>query len=308
MNGWRAARPDEAWSFMKLVIFGLGFTAHAVADFVRPRFSSITATVRGEDKAARLTRDGLDVLVFNESGFDPRLEARVRNADAVLVSAGPDDLGDPVLRHFKTAMEQSSTLRWIGYLSTIGVYGDAQGGWVDETTPVDPSHLRTKIRVAVEQDWLALGARVNKAVQIFRLAGIYGPGRNPILNLKSRAQRIIKPGQVFNRIHVEDIAQTILASLAHPRPGAIYNVTDDEPAPPQDVLLFAADVLGVEPPPEVPFEQAVMTEMARSFYADNKRVSNRLIREELGVALRYPTYREGIRALAAQGEGADLRV
>ena len=288
---------------MRLVIFGLGFTAQAFVAFAQTRFSSITATVRSAERAAELSRAGLDVVVFNETTSDPRLETALMTADAVLVSAGPDDFGDPVLRHFKTVIEQSSTVRWIGYLSTIGVYGDAQGGWVDETTPVDPSHKRTQIRVGVEQEWIAFGTRVQKSVQIFRLAGIYGPGRNPILNLKSRAQRIIKPGQVFNRIHVDDIAQTLLASLAHPRAGAIYNVTDDEPAPPQDVLLFAADLLGIEPPPEVPFEDAVMSDMARSFYADNKRVSNRLIREELGVALHFPTYREGIRALAAAGEG-----
>ena len=288
---------------MKLVIFGLGFTAQAFVAFAGTRFSSITATVRSPERAAELSRTGLDVFVFNDTTSDPRLETALMTADAVLVSAGPDDFGDPVLRHFKTVIEQSSTVRWIGYLSTIGVYGDAQGGWVDETTLVDPSHKRTKMRVAVEQEWLALGTRAQKSVQIFRLAGIYGPGRNPIINLKNRAQRIIKPEQVFNRIHVDDIAQTLLASLAQPRAGAIYNVTDDEPAPPQDVLLYAAELLGVEPPPEVPFEKAQMSEMARSFYADNKRVSNRLIREELGVKMLFPTYREGIRALAAAGEG-----
>jgi len=216
----------------------------------------------------------------------------------VLISAGPDEAGDPVLRRYAHEIETSKSLRWIGYLSTIGVYGDADGGWVDESVPPNPSHARTQRRVEVEQEWLALGARSGKATQIFRLAGIYGPGRNPILNLDQRAQRVIKKGQVFNRIHVDDIAQVLLASMAKPRQGAMYNVSDNEPAPPQDVLLYAAELTGREPPPEVPFEQAVMSEMARSFYADNKRVSNRLIREELGVELRYPTYREGVGALA----------
>ena len=165
---------------------------------------------------------------------------------------------------------------------------------------------RTQMRVKVERQWLDLGQRARKPVHIFRLAGIYGPGRNPILNLVQRAQRIIKPGQVFNRIHVDDIAQTLLASLAKPRAGAIYNVTDHEPAPPQDVLAYAAELMGVNPPPEIPFEKAVMSEMARSFYADNKRVSNRLIRDELGVNFLYPTYREGLQALVAQGEGQSL--
>ena len=246
------------------------------------------------------------MVVFNDEYADAKIENALAQVDAVLISIGPDERGDPVLRRFARHIEQSKTIRWIGYLSTIGVYGDAQGGWVDETTPPTPSHARTNMRVKVEQEWLALGERAAKPVQIFRLAGIYGPGRNPILNLVQRAQRIIKPGQVFNRIHVDDIAQTLLASLAKPCAGAVYNVTDNEPAPPQDVLTYAAERMGVEPPPEIPFEKAVMSEMARSFYADNKRVSNRLIREELGVTLLYPTYREGIKALAEAGEGRAL--
>ncbi len=291
---------------MNLVVFGLGFSAKAFVDFAASRFSSITATVTSQEKATRLTKDSCHVVVFNNNHAEATIENALAQADAVLISIGPDELGDPVLRRFAHHIEQSKTIRWIGYLSTIGVYGDAQGGWVDETTPPTPSHARTNMRVKVEQEWLALGERAAKPVQIFRLAGIYGPGRNPILNLVQRAQRIIKPGQVFNRIHVDDIAQTLLASLAKPCAGAVYNVTDNEPAPPQDVLTYAADRMGVEPPPEIPFEKAVMSEMARSFYADNKRVSNRLIREELGVTLLYPTYREGIKALAEAGEGRAL--
>jgi len=291
---------------MNLVVFGLGFSAKAFVDFAASRFSSITATVTSQEKAARLTKDTCQVVVFNDEYADAKIESALAQADAVLISIGPDEKGDPVLRRFARHIEQSKTIRWIGYLSTIGVYGDAQGGWVDEATLPTPSHARTNMRVKVEQEWLALGERAAKPVQIFRLAGIYGPGRNPILNLVQRAQRIIKPGQVFNRIHVDDIAQTLLASLAKPRAGAVYNVTDNEPAPPQDVLTYAAELMGVEPPPEIPFEKAVMSEMARSFYADNKRVSNRLIREELGVTPLYPTYREGIKALAEAGEGRAL--
>jgi len=288
---------------MKLVVFGLGFSAKAFVNFASDRFSDITATVTSQEKATRLTNDHCHVSVFNDEYADPKIFDALREAEAVLISIGPDEKGDPVLRRFAREIETSKTITWIGYLSTIGVYGDAQGGWVDETTPPSPSHPRTHMRVKVEQEWLSLGARAKKAVHIFRLAGIYGPGRNPILNLVQRAQRIIKPGQVFNRIHVDDIAQTLLASLAKPRAGAIYNVTDHEPAPPQDVLTYAAELMGVEPPPEIPFEKAVMSEMARSFYADNKRVSNRLIREELGVKFLYPTYREGLQALAKRGEG-----
>jgi len=283
---------------MKLVVFGLGFTSEAFLRFAEGRFTSVVATVRSAEKAARKTKLGCEVLVFNEQSADARLSEALCEADAVLISVGPDEAGDPVLRRFAGEIERSNSIRWIGYLSTIGVYGDADGGWVDETVAPNPSHARTQRRVEVEQEWLALGARSGKTTQIFRLAGIYGPGRNPILNLDQRAQRVIKKGQVFNRIHVDDIAQVLLASMDKPRQGAVYNVSDNEPAPPQDVLLFAAQVMGREPPPEVPFEQAVMSDMARSFYADNKRVSNRLIREELGVELRYPTYREGVAALA----------
>lgn len=286
---------------MKLVIFGLGFTAQALVGFAGSHFTTITATVRSADKARRLSRPGLTVCVFNDTMIDPQIRSALYEADAVLISAGPDEQGDVVLRHLSEAIASSPTVRWIGYLSTIGVYGDSGGAWIDESETPRPSHERTRIRVEVEKAWLALGERSQKSVQIFRLAGIYGPGRNPIINLDQRAQRVIKPGQVFNRIHVDDIAQVLLASLAKPRAGAIYNVTDDEPAPPQDVLTYAAELTGREPPPEVPFEKAVMSEMARSFYADNKRVSNRLIREELGVVLRYPTYREGLQALAASG-------
>ena len=291
---------------MKLVVFGLGFSAKAFVDFAHQHFSDITATVTTAEKAARLNANKHHVYVFNDDKADPKISEALREADAILISIGPDEYGDPVLRRFSREIEQSQSIKWIGYLSTIGVYGDAQGGWVDETTPPIPSHPRTQMRVKVEHQWLDLGQRVAKPVQIFRLAGIYGPGRNPILNLTQRAQRIIKPGQVFNRIHVEDIAQTLLASLAKPRAGAIYNVTDHEPAPPQDVLTYAAELMGVEPPPEIPFEKAVMSEMARSFYADNKRVSNRLIREELGVTFLHPTYREGLKSLAEAGEGRAL--
>lgn len=283
---------------MNLVIFGLGFTAQGFVRHSGSHFEQIFATVRTEEKAAILSKGKVRVGVFNPDLADPEIEIALRDADAVLVSISPDEAGDPVLRRFQHAIETSPRIRWIGYLSTIGVYGDADGGWVDESVPPRPSHARTHRRVEVEQAWLALGKRSGKATQIFRLAGIYGPGRNPILNLEQRAQRVIKKGQVFNRIHVDDIAQVLMASIEKPRNGAVYNVSDNEPAPPQDVLLYAAQLVGREPPPEVPFEKAVMSEMARSFYADNKRVSNRLIREELGVRLRYPTYREGVGALA----------
>ncbi len=195
----------------------------------------------------------------------------------------------------------ASRIRWIGYLSTIGVYGDQGGAWTDEATPATPRSARSKVRLDAEAAWLALGAATGKAVQIFRLSGIYGPGRNPIVKLREgRSQRIVKAGQVFNRIHVDDIATTLLASIDRPRPGAIYNVTDDEPAAPQTVTEHAAALTGLPLPPAIDFETADLSPMARSFYGENKRVRNRLIRDELGVALAYPTYREGLAALKDQ--------
>jgi nucleoside-diphosphate-sugar epimerase len=198
-------------------------------------------------------------------------------------------------------------LRWIGYLSTVGVYGDHKGAWVDETTVPRPSDGRSRYRLEAENGWLALGAARGIPTQVFRLAGIYGPGRNQLVQLaQGTARRIVKPGQVFNRIHVDDIAQVVAASLARPRAGAIYNVADDEPSPPQDVVTFAAALCGLVPPPEIPYDVADLTPMSRSFYSENKRVRNRLLSAELGVALRYPTYREGLTALRAAGEGPAL--
>ena len=198
-------------------------------------------------------------------------------------------------------------MRWIGYLSTIGVYGDHGGAWVDEQTPATPTNARSRERADAEQAWLAFGTANNIAVQIFRLAGIYGPGQSQLVQLaRGTARRIIKPGQVFNRIHVGDIARALDASLERPRAGAIYNVTDNEPAPPQDVVTFAAKLCGVAPPPEISLDDAGLTEMGRSFYAESKRVRNDLLRSELGVTLAYPTYREGTRGIASRRRGPAL--
>ncbi len=193
--------------------------------------------------------------------------------------------------------ERAAQLDWVGYLSTTGVYGDHGGGWVDEDTPLTPGTRRGAMRLAAEDAWRAIP---DLPLHIFRLAGIYGPGRGPFAKVRAgTARRIVKPGQVFSRIHVEDIAQVIEASLRQPDPGAVYNLCDDDPAPPQDVILHAAELLGVTPPPEEPFESAEMGAMARSFYAESKRVSNRRIKEELGVRLYYPDYRAGLAALLA---------
>ncbi len=287
---------------MSLVIFGYGYTGRFFAERVRSRFSRIVGTVRRP--APGRAGPGIELIRFDGDGHDESLPDIVAGAEAVLVSIPPDDTGDPTLDMFGDTLAAAPHLRWIGYLSTVGVYGDHGGARVDETSDLVPSSERSIRRVQAEQSWLDFGQDTGKCVQIFRLAGIYGPGRNALVNLaEGTAKRIVKPGQVFNRIHVEDIARVLEASLDRPRPEAIYNVADDEPAPPQDVVAYAASLLGMDPPPETPFEAARLSPMAASFYAENKRVSNRLLREELGVDLAYPTYREALEALHAAGEG-----
>jgi nucleoside-diphosphate-sugar epimerase len=291
-------------AFMKLLVFGFGYSARYAAERLRGSGAEIAATVRTAAKAEALTRNGVRATLFSPEVCDPAIAEEIVETEAILVSAPPGEIGDPVLAAFAGPIAAAAKLRWIGYLSTVGVYGDHAGGWVDETTPVAPTQARSQARAEAERAWLAFGAAHGKAAQVFRLAGIYGPGRNQLAQLAAgTARRIVKPGQVFNRIHVADIAAVIEASLARPRAGAIYNVADDEPAPPQDVVSFAAELCGVPPPPRIAFETAELPPMGRSFYRENKRVRNSLIRNELGVVLQYPSYREGLRALRAEGEG-----
>ena len=289
---------------MNLFVFGLGFSARHFAERERARFRAVRATVTEPDRARSLAAEtGFTVRAFGPGTDDPGIAAELADTDILLISAPPGEGGDTVLARYRDVIARSR-IRWIGYLSTIGVYGDQGGAWIDETTPATPKSARSRDRLAVETAWLALGAETGKAVQIFRLSGIYGPGRNPIVKLREgRTQRIVKAGQVFNRIHVDDIAATLAASTEHPRAGAVYNVTDDEPAPPQTVTEHAAALTGLPLPPEIDFETADLSPMARSFYGENKRVRNRLIREELGVRLTYPTYREGLAALVADARG-----
>ncbi|SDG43688.1 SDR family oxidoreductase [Bosea robiniae] len=288
---------------MNILILGLGYSAGFFARAALARGWEVTGTVRSAERAAELSREGIRTLVFGGFAVSSALAKAVAEADAVLVSVQPAEDGDPALGPLRAALMAAPNLRWIGYLSTIGVYGDQGGEWIDEATPPAPTNARTRQRVAIEEAWLQLGRDSGKPVQIFRLSGIYGPGRNAIVKLREgKATRLIKPGQVFNRIHVDDIAGVLMASLAQPRQGAIYNVTDDEPGPPQDVITFAAELTGLEPPPEIPFEQAKLSPMAASFYGESKRVSNALVKRELGYAFRYPTYREALRALAEAGE------
>jgi nucleoside-diphosphate-sugar epimerase len=285
---------------MNLLIFGLGYSTSHFAARYGGRFAHIAGTFRSATPGERLPElPRVQRLEYDGLKPTPAIEAAIAQATHILTSIAPDDEGDPVLRHFGEALAQAPNLAWIGYLSTVGVYGDAAGAWIDETAPLRPTLERNAMRVTVEQQWLDLARGRGAAAQIFRLAGIYGPGRNAVVNLRrGTARRIVKPGQVFNRIHVEDIAGTVMAGIEHPKAGPFFNVTDNEPAPPQDVVTFAAGLVGIVPPPEIAYDAAQMSPMARSFYGENKRVSNRLIREDLGYRLAFPTYREGIRACA----------
>ncbi len=278
-----------------LFVFGLGFSS---LHFVRHHTAgwNVSGSVRSTEKMERLHAEGIEALIFSSEQADPKIADKIMQADALIISV-PPDTQDPVLHAYADVITRAPNLKRIVYLSTVGVYGDHQGAWVDEDTIVNPVSLRSVQRVQAEQAWRELDVHGDK-VDVLRLAGIYGPGRNALVQIKQgTSRRIIKPGQIFNRIHVEDIARAIDASLKGQHVGRIWNVTDDEPAPPQDVVSFAADLLQVPAPAEVPFETAQMTPMARSFYSESKRVSNKALREVLGVELAFPTYREGLRNL-----------
>lgn len=281
---------------MRLFILGLGYSArHFVRQF-GSSFSHIAGTVR--DPAQRNDLAGLEVHAFSGDAPTRQTAELVRSADVLLISIPPGSGGDPALAAFADVL--AGRQRKIIYLSTIGVYGDHAGSWVDESTPPQTVLDRTRMRIAAEQAWTdAMGGDA----AILRLAGIYGPGRNALTTLRAgTARRIIKPGQVFNRIHVDDIAGTIMAAIQHGR-GGTWNICDDEPAPPQDVIAYAAQLIGVAPPPEEAFATAEMSAMARSFYASSARVSNAKLKRELGVTLVHPTYRHGLDSLWRAGEG-----
>jgi len=289
----------------KLFVFGLGFSAMTLARRLKAQGWNIAGTVRTPEKAAALRDEGVDAVVFDGNAPGDDVSRALDGADHVAISIPPGDAGDAVLRHHRADIAaRSGAIRWLGYLSTVGVYGNHDGAWIDEDTPTDPVSPRNARRVVAEQDWLRFGEETGIPVMLFRIAGIYGPGRNALATVRAgRARRVVKPGQVFNRIHVADIAGVLEASIAKPRAGGIYNLADDEPAPPQDVIAYAAGLLGVAPPPEVPFDEADMTPMARSFYSANRRARIDRIKDELGVVLEYPDYRAGLDALFAAGEG-----
>ena len=289
-----------------LLCFALGYSAEHFVGLYGDGFERIIGTVRTAERATVLNSHlagRLKALVFDGHVATPEVRDAIGTAAHVLVSAPPDDKGDPVLAAFGDALAHARHLRTIIYLSTVGVYGDHGGAWVDETTPPRPASARSRARLDAEHAWQKLGARRGATgslnVAVLRLAGIYGPGQNALTQIAGgKARRVVKPGQIFNRIHVADIAQAIDAAFARAADG-IFNVADDEPSPPADPLVFAAQLLGRDPPPEIPFDQAAasMSPMALSFWQECRRVRNDKLKRELGVTLRYPTYREGLRAL-----------
>lgn len=282
---------------MRTLVLGHGYSAGFLTPLLRAEGWQVQGTTRGS--ADRVAAAGAEPLLWSDA---TRIPEAIAAADAILVSAGPENGRDPALAAYGEALARARPA-WLGYLSTTGVYGDHQGGWVDEDTALTPSTRRGRERVAAEAEWQALAAAHGLPLHVFRLAGIYGPGRGPFAKLWSgTARRIVKPGQVFSRIHAEDIAQALLASIHAPRPGAIYNLCDDDPAPPEDVIAHAAELLGLPLPPAEDYATAEMTPMARSFYAENKRVSNRRMKQELGIRLRYPDYRSGLAAMLVQSE------
>jgi nucleoside-diphosphate-sugar epimerase len=275
-----------------LLSLGHGYSAQALARRLIPQGWRVIGTTRSTAKAEAFRAEGVEPLLW-PSDLGPALA----EATHILASAAPDAAGDPFLQAVPELAQ--SRAGWVGYLSTTGVYGDHKGGWVDETTPLTPASDRGRQRVLAETQWLATGLPVH----IFRLAGIYGPGRGPFEKVRDgTARRVIKPGQVFSRIHVEDIAQVLEASIRRPNPGAAYNVCDDNPAPPEDVLCHAARLLGLPDPPAIPFDEADMSPMARSFYGESKRTRNDRIKTELGVRLLYPDYPAGLAALLRDEE------
>jgi nucleoside-diphosphate-sugar epimerase len=299
-----------------LVCLGFGYSAQHYVARHGGRFTRIVGTTRSEENAAELavrTFGGrrVEMIVFDGKTAAPALVDAVAQASVLLVSISPADGADPTLALLRDAIAAAPGLAAIVYLSTIAVYGNHDGGWIDEDTPLTPALTRAEDRIEAERAWQALGAARGVSVAVIRIAGIYGPGQNALETVKSgRARRILKPGQVFNRIHVGDLADIIdgAVSLALTRgAGGVFNAADDEPTAPGDPIAFAAGLLGVAPPPEVPFEEAkkTMSPFAVSFYGESKRVRNARIKSVLGVTLRYPTYREGLRALIEPATGVD---
>jgi nucleoside-diphosphate-sugar epimerase len=287
---------------VKVFAFGLGYAARQILG----RLPGVVASgaTRGAASAAAWRREGVAAFAADDPNAWRQIVAGLRDAEILIVSAPPSETGDPALAGFAQAIAAAPKLARIVYLSSVGVYGDHAGDWVDEASRCAPSARRSELRIAAERHWRELGAPRGVAVDILRLAGIYGPGRNALAKLRAGdARRIVKPGQVFNRIHVDDLAAIAVRLIAMGGPGDVWNVADEEPAPPQDVIAFAAALICLPSPPEQDFATAGLSAMARSFYADNRRVRVDKLRRELDYRWLYPTYRQGLSALAAAGEG-----
>lgn len=279
-----------------LFCFGLGYSASALAETLLRQGWRVSGTCRSMEKAARLTAQGIAPYLFERNQPVAALDHHLADVTHLLSSVPPDAAGDPVMDLHGDVLRAQRHFAWTGYLSTTGVYGDRDGGWVDEDSALEPSGERGARRLAAERQWL----RLAPAAHLFRLAGIYGPGSSALDTVRAgRARNIVKPGQVFSRIHVADIVQVLQASIARPAPGRAYNLCDDEAAPPADVILYACALLGVAPPPPIAFAEAALSPMARSFYDDNKRVHNDRIKQELGIKLLYPTYQQGLAEIFA---------
>tara|TARA_R110002072_G_scaffold4093_5_gene28924 strand:+ start:3471 stop:4358 length:888 start_codon:yes stop_codon:yes gene_type:complete len=288
-------------SSQRLFCFGLGYSAQRLARRLLAQGWTVAGTTRSADKAADLRRQGIEAFVFDAGQPLAAPAAALQGTTHLLTSVKPEEGGDPVLAAHRADILGLPSLAWMGYLSTTGVYGNTEGAWVDEESALHPTSARNRWRVEAEAAWLALHRERGFPTHIFRLAGIYGPGRSQFESLESgRARRLERPGQVFSRIHVDDIAGVVAASIARPAGGRVYNVCDDQPENPALVVEFAAQLMGVAPPPLVPFAEAELSPMARSFYLDNRRVSNKRVRDELGYVFDYPTYRQGLAAIWAQ--------
>jgi dTDP-4-dehydrorhamnose reductase len=287
---------------VKVFFFGLGYCARRLVQ--REAWIEASGTARTAESVAALRREGIEAYRFDGTEAEPGLEQALEKAEAIVISIPPREGAGATLDRFGPTVAAAPALRRVAYYSTIGVYGDHGGAWVDETTATLTRTARGRARLEDEARWARAARARGVEADILRLAGIYGPGRNALINLRrGESRRIVKPGQVFNRAHVDDIAEISRLVLTRDLKGQIWNVADEEPAPPQDVVAHAAALLGVGPPPEEPFDQARLSPMAREFYADNKRVSIAKAKALLGFAPAYPTYREGLKALAEAGEG-----
>lgn len=293
----------------KLFCFGYGYTCDYLAhDLMKQGGWAIGGTTRDADKRAFLRSRGVKAHLFDYEHplGDPYFI--LEGTTHLLISTPPDDMGDPTFAMHAADIMRIPTIEWVGYLSTTGVYGDRDGGVVDEDSEIRPNSKRGSRRLRAEEEWMSLFHGYGLPVHLFRLAGIYGPGRSALDSVRAGvARRINKPGQVFNRIHVEDIVQVLLASMAHPNPGQAYNLADDDPVPSHEVIKYACEVLGLTPPPLIPYNEADMAPITRSFYADNKRVSNARIKNELGVKLKYPDFRKGIDACLVAEKTMDMQ-